>query len=157
MADIFISYSKKHAHLTTELARDLEAEGYTTWWDTSLLPDDPFFPQTIRKEISEAQVVIVIWAERSVTSLWVYAEAKEGAEQDKLIQLCDDALDVRKVPMPFTSGNISPVTQRAKIFVALARRGVKPSGSAKGDPPRAAFGLDASEADFEPRQAGGEQ
>jgi len=30
MADIFISYSKKHADLTEALARDLEAEGYTT-------------------------------------------------------------------------------------------------------------------------------
>ena len=45
MADIFISYSKKHAALTGELARDLEAEGYTTWWDTNLLPDDGFFPE----------------------------------------------------------------------------------------------------------------
>jgi hypothetical protein len=43
MADIFISYSKKHSQLTEDLARDLEAEGYTTWWDASLLPDDVFF------------------------------------------------------------------------------------------------------------------
>jgi hypothetical protein len=35
MADIFISYSKKHAQLTVDLARDLEVEGYTTWWDTA--------------------------------------------------------------------------------------------------------------------------
>jgi hypothetical protein len=27
MADVFISYSKKHAQLTEDLARDLEAEG----------------------------------------------------------------------------------------------------------------------------------
>jgi TIR domain len=57
MADIFISYSKKHAQLTEDLARDLEAEGYTTWWDTSLLPGDMFFPQTIRTEIEAAKPV----------------------------------------------------------------------------------------------------
>jgi hypothetical protein len=51
MADIFISYSKRQARLTEDLARDLEGEGYTTWWGTSLLPDDTFFPQTIRTEI----------------------------------------------------------------------------------------------------------
>lgn len=137
MADIFISYSKKHEHLTQDLARDLEAEGYTTWWDASLLPDNPFFAQTIRSEIAAARVVIVIWAQHSVTSPWVYAEAKEGSEQGKLIQLCDDELDVRMVPMPFTAGNISPVRQRAKIFGALARRGIKPSASAKTDRPLA--------------------
>ncbi len=35
MADIFISYSNNYAQLTIGLARDLEAEGYTTWWDTA--------------------------------------------------------------------------------------------------------------------------
>ena len=123
MADIFISYSKKHAALTEELARDLEAEGYTTWWDTNLLPDDGFFPETIRAEIAAAKAVIVIWAEHSVTSRWVYSEASEGDAHGKLLQVRDEALDPRKVPMPFTSGNITLVKDRAKIFAALARRG----------------------------------
>ncbi|MGO9172816.1 MAG: SUMF1/EgtB/PvdO family nonheme iron enzyme [Rhodomicrobium sp.] len=127
MADIFISYSKKHAGLTEALARDLEAEGYTTWWDTSLLPDDGFFPQTIRAEIEAAKAVIVIWAEHSVTSKWVWSEAHEGDQNGKLLQLRDETLDPRKVPMPFTSGNVSPVTDRAKIFAALARRSISPS------------------------------
>jgi hypothetical protein len=127
IADIFVSYSKKHAQLTQDLARDLEAENYTTWWDTNLLPDDVFFPQTIRNEIAAAKAVIVIWAEHSVSSRWVYSEATEGDEQGKLLQVRDEALDARLVPMPFKVGNISPVANRAKIFDALARLGVKPS------------------------------
>jgi hypothetical protein len=123
MADIFISYSKQHAQLTEDLARDLEAEGYTTWWDTSLLPDDVFFPETIRTEIKAAKVVIVIWTEHAVTSRWVYSEATEGDEQGKLLQVRDAALDIRLVPMPFKAGNISLVTDRAKVFATLARRG----------------------------------
>jgi hypothetical protein len=134
MADIFISYSKMHARLTEDLVRDLEAEGYTTWWDTSLLPDDVFFPQTIRTEIAAAKAVIVIWAEHSVTSRWVYAEASEGDAQNKLLQVRDEALDPRKVPMPFTSGNIPPVSARAKIFAALARRAIAPSNARTGQP-----------------------
>ncbi len=125
MADIFISYSKKHAALTESLARDLEAEGYTTWWDTNLLPDDGFFPETIRAEIAAAKAVIVIWAEHSVTSRWVYSEASEGDAHGKLFQVRDEALDPRKVPMPFTSGNITLVKDRAKIFAALARLKIK--------------------------------
>ena len=130
MADIFISYSKKHSQLTEDLARDLEAEGYTTWWDTSLLPDDTFFPQTIRTEIKAARAVIVIWSEHSVTSRWVYSEASEGDGQGKLLQVRDEALDPRLVPMPFTSGNITPVADRVKILAALARSGLTPSGVA---------------------------
>jgi formylglycine-generating enzyme required for sulfatase activity len=129
MADIFISYSKQHAQLTEDLARDLEAEGYTTWWDTSLLPDDVFFPETIRTEIKAAKVVIVIWTEHAVTSRWVYSEATEGDEQGKLLQVRDAALDIRLVPMPFKAGNISLVTDRAKVFATLARRGIAPSGA----------------------------
>ena len=131
MADIFISYSKKHAALTEALARDLEAEGYTTWWDTNLLPDDGFFPETIRAEIAAAKAVIVIWAEHSVTSRWVYSEASEGDAHGKLLQVRDEALDPRRVPMPFTSGNITLVKERAKIFAALARRGIAPSNRSK--------------------------
>ena len=124
MADIFISYSKKHAALTEELARDLEAAGYTTWWDTNLLPDDGFFPEMIRTEIAAAKAVIVIWAEHSVSSKWVYSEASEGDAHGKLLQVRDQALGPRKVPLPFTSGNITLVTDRAKIFAALTRRGI---------------------------------
>ncbi len=131
MADIFISYSKKHDRLTKELARDLEAEGYTTWWDTNLLPDDGFFPETIRTQIAAAKAVIVIWAEHSVTSRWVWSEASEGDAHGKLLQVREETLDPRKVPMPFTSGNITLVSDRAKIFAALARRLIAPSNHAE--------------------------
>jgi hypothetical protein len=68
----------------------------------------------------------VIWAEHSKTSRWVYSEATEATEQNKLLQVCDETLDRRLMPMPFKSGNISPVTDRAKIYAALAHRGIVP-------------------------------
>jgi TIR domain len=43
MADVFISYSKKaDRRLALKLAAMLEAEGWTTWWDTSLTIGDDF-------------------------------------------------------------------------------------------------------------------
>jgi hypothetical protein len=48
MADVFISYSQKDPEPTKALAADLEALGYTTWWDTSLLPGE-CFPDKIRQ------------------------------------------------------------------------------------------------------------
>jgi hypothetical protein len=35
MADIFISYAKTNRPLALKLAAMLEAEGWTTWWDTA--------------------------------------------------------------------------------------------------------------------------
>jgi hypothetical protein len=42
MADVFLSYSKGRRGLTEALAQDLEAEGFSVWWDMSLLPVDNF-------------------------------------------------------------------------------------------------------------------
>jgi TIR domain len=42
MADVFISYSKAYAEAAEELARDLQAKGFSVWWDTSLAAGDRF-------------------------------------------------------------------------------------------------------------------
>jgi TIR domain len=42
MADIFISYAKTDRPLALKLAAMLEAEGWRTWWDTSLTIGDDF-------------------------------------------------------------------------------------------------------------------
>ncbi|MFZ1106997.1 MAG: toll/interleukin-1 receptor domain-containing protein [Rhodomicrobium sp.] len=128
MADVFISYAKTHAQLTEDLARDLEAEGFTTWWDTSLLPGDEF-PEQIKNEIDAAQAVIVIWTESSVASPWVRAEANRAYARGKLITLHAAQLNLEHVPLPFNTLQSSLVTDRAKVFAALARRGVRPSGA----------------------------
>jgi TIR domain-containing protein len=127
MADVLISYAKRHARLTEDLARDLEAEGFSTWWDTSLLPGDEF-PEEIARQIDAAKVVIVIWADASVESPWVRAEANRAHAQGKLITLHAAGFDSERVPLPFNTLQSSPVTDRAKVFAALARRGVRPSG-----------------------------
>ena len=120
MADVFISYAKKHAQLTQDLARDIEAKGFTTWWDTSLLPGDGF-PEKIKQEIDVAKAVIVVWTESSVTSSWVWAEADRAYKQSKLITVHEEGLDLDRIPLPFNRLQSSLVTDRAKVFAALAR------------------------------------
>jgi hypothetical protein len=84
VADVFISYSKKHRPLTERVAELLEslscvgpdgtAEPITVWWDKSLLSGDVFHRE-ITQEIDKAVAVVVIWSEGAVASDWVYAEA----------------------------------------------------------------------------------
>lgn len=131
MADIFISYSKKHARLTVDLARDLEAEGYTTWWDYNLRPGDPF-PKEIARQIDYAKAVIVIWTESSVGSDWVQSEAAQAHGQNKLMTVRDAALDLSAIPHPFKNRHTSDVTDRRSILAALASRGIHPSNAKSG-------------------------
>ena len=126
MADIFISYSKKHADLTASLARDLEAAGYTTWWDTSLLPGDEF-PDEIKRQLDASKAVIVIWTESSVMSKWVRAEAALADARKKLITVRDARVDIDEIPLPFNTRHTELVTERTKIFAVLARQGIVPA------------------------------
>jgi hypothetical protein len=134
MAQVFISYSKEDAEPTVALARTLEAAGITVWWDTSLLPDDPHFPETIRREITRASAAIVIWTPTSVKSRWVYAEAKTADEQNKLIQLRTSSVNQVAVPLPFNTGQIGLVTELDRLFQALQRKDVRPNKDIGGLP-----------------------
>jgi hypothetical protein len=120
MADIFISYSKQEAELTVALARDLEERGYTTWWDTSLLPGEEF-GERIRTELARARVVIVIWTASSVSSRWVQAEAQLAEEQSKLIAVRTPDLHPSSIPLPFNTRHTDLITERQKIFRAVTQ------------------------------------
>jgi hypothetical protein len=124
MADIFISYSKAERDLTVALARDLESQGFTVWWDTSLLPGDDF-PDEIKRQIDAACVAIVIWSESSVGSRWVKAEAQRADDLRKLITVHTSGLDPRTIPMPYNVIQSVDLSERAKIYAALEKRGVK--------------------------------
>jgi TIR domain len=65
MADVFISYAKADRPLALKLAAMLEAEGWTTWWDTSLTIGDDFRNE-IMTELGRAPAVIVIWTDTSI-------------------------------------------------------------------------------------------
>lgn len=127
MADIFISYSKQEPELTTALVKDLEACGYTSWWDTRILSGDEF-PDIIHQELNLARAVIVIWTPNSVQSRWVRAEAHIAAEQGKLIPLRSYDLTPAQLPFPHNTLHADLFDDRPKIFQALDRLGVLPPG-----------------------------
>lgn len=143
MADIFISYSKQEADLTIALARDLEDRGYTTWWDTSLVPGEEF-QDRIRAELGKARVVIVIWTASSVSSQWVLAEAQLGAAQNKLITVRAGSLDPNSIPLPFNTRHTDVITERQKIFRALLQYNLLPPFKEEDGSDGKRGGLDAA-------------
>src|SRR6476660_6636099 len=73
MADIFISYSKQDRVLALKLSAWLEAQGWTTWQDKSVVADD-IRDENIA-ELHKARVVIVLWSTASVGSVHILQEA----------------------------------------------------------------------------------
>jgi len=120
VADIFISYSKQHPQPTREVAAYLEREGYSVWWDTNLTSGE-IFREVIDRELDAARAVIVIWADHSVTSEWVIAEADHAKRDGKLVPLRTGDLDAWRIPKPYSTYHTDIVNDHAAILRAVRR------------------------------------
>ena len=121
MADIFISYSKQDENEAWQLAAFLEAEGYSVWWDTSLLAGENF-RKAIMAELGRARAAIVIWTEGSIHSHWVQSEAGRAYAERKLIAV----KAYQDIPSPFDTMHIEDLGDREKILAAVVAQLAKP-------------------------------
>ena len=82
--DVFLSYSRADLATAQRLARRLEAEGFTVWWDRQIAPGKNF-DEVIERALAQARAVVVLWSKASVTSNWVKAEASEALKRGRLV------------------------------------------------------------------------
>ncbi len=87
MAQIFISYARVDRTIAQSLASQLQAEGFSVWWDREI-PVGAHFDEVIENEIAASNCVVVIWSLESVKSRWVRSEAAEGLRRGILIPVC---------------------------------------------------------------------
>ncbi len=120
MADVFISYFKPEHFLTKALADDLEAAGFSVWWDTNLLGDDSF-RDVIDDEIDACTRAIIIWTPQSITRPWVVAEADHANRLGKLINTVALGVDINRLPKPFGIINALALEDRRKIIATVRR------------------------------------
>jgi hypothetical protein len=130
VADVFISYSQARRDLTEALAADLEAQGYTVWWDTKLIAGKRF-TEVINRELDAARAVIVIWTPDSIASDWVYSEAQHARSQGKLIPVRVPELEPLQIPKPFSALHTDLVGNRAAILKALRELKVVPENPSR--------------------------
>ena len=97
MSDIFISYSSEDRGKAKDIADALKQQGFSVWWDRSILPGETF-DSVIEEALDAANCVIVLWSSTSVSSKWVKIEASEGDRRGILIPVLID--DV-KIPLAF--------------------------------------------------------
>src|SRR5262245_27724801 len=83
MADVFLSYASEDATFASSLARALEADGLSVWWDRRI-PTGKSFDEVIEEELHAARCAIVLWSRNSTASTWVKNEATVAMERGVL-------------------------------------------------------------------------
>jgi cell division protein FtsN len=99
LAKIFLSYASEDRDRAREIAVDLEALGWTVWWDRKLQAGKTF-AGVIESEIKKSDCVLVLWSKASIASRWVRDEANEGLERNILVPVLIEAVEP---PMGFRS------------------------------------------------------
>lgn len=106
MVDVVISYGREMEPMAANVARALEADGYSVWWDHDI-PAHKAYAALIEEKFQAAKAVIVIWSPAAVASEWVRAEADLARSQQKLIQVSvQDTIP----PLPFSQIQFAPLT-----------------------------------------------
>jgi formylglycine-generating enzyme required for sulfatase activity len=99
MSDIFISYAHEDQARAKKLAKALEDQGWTIFWDTTI-PAGSTWRATIDNALESATCVVVVWSKHSIKSHWVGEEAEDGQERKILIPVLPDNV---KPPLGFRS------------------------------------------------------
>ena len=97
MADIFVSYSKQDRVPALKLSSWLEAQGWTTWRDKTVVADGIRVENVT--ELNQARAVIVIWSAASVGSPQILHEAIAARDARKLLHVKDSGLDGKRIPV----------------------------------------------------------
>ena len=90
MVDVFISYARADRARIESLARVLEDDGYSLWWDHDIAGGAAFASE-IERALNDAKAVIVAWSVSGVQSDWVLDEAGVAKQAGKLVPIGLDA------------------------------------------------------------------
>jgi hypothetical protein len=92
MAEVFISYQHDDVDRIKTIADALTALGVDVWYDPALRGGDRF-EDVIKRQLGDAQAVLVCWSPTSVESYWVKSEAgralKRGVLTPCILEPCE--------------------------------------------------------------------
>ncbi|HRE42665.1 MAG TPA: TIR domain-containing protein [Terricaulis sp.] len=98
MADVFLSYKREDQQIARDVAADLEAEGYSVFFDVRIEVGDSW-DATIERELNAAKAAVVLWSAKSRESKWVRREAREAMARGIL---CPAMISRCKIPLEFS-------------------------------------------------------
>ena len=97
MTGVFLSYARDDTPKARQIAAALEKAGHSVWWDLHVRGGSQF-SKVIEEALKAADVVVVLWSERSVESPWVRDEAATGRDRGRLVPV---AIDKTEPPLGF--------------------------------------------------------
>ena len=114
MASVFLSYARDDTPKAKALAKWLEGAGHSVWWDRHIHGGSDYSDE-IETALGRAEVVLVMWSQRSIHSQWVRDEAAVGRDSGRLVPVqlddCSPPLGFRQlqtVPIAGWSGRGRP-------------------------------------------------
>jgi TIR domain len=84
VGSVFISYSSKDRDRVAVIADALRTMGLEVWWDREI-PVATTYHEHIKKQLDEAQAVVVVWSPASVASQYVLWEAQKAHRRGILV------------------------------------------------------------------------
>lgn len=79
MSDIFVSYDRRDQEIAQDFVSSLSSLGFRVSWDQDI-PIGSDYEASIRKFISDAKVVLVLWSDNSVDSHGVKSEVEKSRQ-----------------------------------------------------------------------------
>jgi hypothetical protein len=90
--DIFVSYARVDSLTANAIARLLQDEGWTVFWD-QVIPAGETWDTHIGRALAGARCVLVLWTESALSSNWVREEAGEAKKRGTLLPLLIEAVE----------------------------------------------------------------
>jgi TolB-like protein len=90
--NLFLSYARPDRARAEKLIAALEKHGYELWWDARL-EGGSAFADSIADALKNADAVLVLWSQSSITSDWVRDEAAVGRDRRRLVPLGLDGVE----------------------------------------------------------------
>lgn len=110
MADVFLSYKREDQQIAREVAADLEAEGFSVFFDVRIDVGDSW-DERIERELNAALACVVLWSPKSRESPWVRREAREASNRQIL---CPATVRRCKIPLEFSDVQTSDLIDRRR-------------------------------------------
>ena len=125
MARIYVSHSARDRDTTRSLVAFLEGLGWSVWWDKS--PQSGYAPSDVRAaELTNAELVIVIWSQSSITAPYVLSDAIAARDANKLMQVTNSDEPPKQIPMRARDQPLLDAVDLLQISLAVSsfmRRG----------------------------------
>ena len=126
-ADVFLSASMSDRMWAEQVQRALVAAGWEVWWGGDRRIE---LQADVKRELTSARCVVVLWSTRSVASSRVEQEASSGQRRGVLVQASLDGVSPPPTFRSLACSDLSQWRQHAEVTELRSTQGFRTLSSA---------------------------